>query len=116
MIFTTLARITNPVVGNLGTVTSGTDAGDKFASLIATTLRFLVILGGIIMLLFLIKGAFGWITSEGKPDKLEAARNQIIQAISGMIILAAVVAISSFLGIALGFNFLEINIPTINEI
>jgi len=108
-----LAQLQNPVIqGNLGTDTEG----KALAPLLATVIRFLVVIGGIIMLLFLITGAIAWITAEGKPDKLEKARDQIMQAITGMIILAAVIAIATLIGNILGFDFLNINLPNVNEL
>lgn len=110
MFTNTLAQITNPVIGNLGI---DTKTSDSLADLIATIIRTLVVVGGIIMILYLIIGGITWITAEGKPDKLEKARNQIVQAITGMVILAAVVAISTLIGSLLGLNILDISIPTV---
>jgi UDP-N-acetylmuramyl pentapeptide phosphotransferase/UDP-N-acetylglucosamine-1-phosphate transferase len=114
----TLAQITNPAIGNLGTIGSPAEAGDRFSTLLATALRFMVVFGAILLLIMLVRGSMSWITAEGKPDKLEKARNEIVQSISGMVILAAVVALASFLGYALGLEFLQtlnVSIPGVGN-
>lgn len=108
-----LAQINNPVIGNLGTDTQGVETT---ASLLAIIIRLLVVVGAILMILYLIVGAINWISAEGKPEKLEKARNQIIQAITGMVILAAVIAIAFFIGNIFGLNLLNIDLPTIEDV
>lgn len=108
MIFSALAQITNPVIGELGKPTAGETS---IAKIIATVIRVLVVFGAIMMLLQLFRGATSWITSSGKSENLEKARNEIIHAISGMIILVAVVAIVALLGGIFGIDLLNLNLP-----
>ena len=70
---------------------------------VAMTLAAILVFG------FLIWGAIEWITSAGDKSKMEGARNKIGNAIIGLIILAATVAlfvvVEEFLGIdVLTFN------------
>ncbi len=63
-----------------------------------------IIAAVIVGLLFLIVGALNWITAEGKPDKLENARNTVIHAIVGLVIAVAayviwIAVVKQFLGI-----------------
>src|SRR3990167_3081289 len=103
---TTLALIQNPAVGTLGTggISSG---GSSTTAILGTGIRMLVITATILLVLYLIIGALNWITAEGKPDKLEHARNTVLHAIVGMIVLAASIAITSLIGSALGIQFLR---------
>lgn len=117
---TTLSQhIENPAIPSLGNInlTPGSvTAGGPITLLLGTLIRLMIIVGALIMIIFLVVGAFNWITSEGKPDKLEHARNNVIHAVVGMIILAATVAITSFIGAAFNIPFLQtlnINIPTL---
>jgi len=111
----TLAQITNPVIGNLGIGTEA-QAPTSVAQIIATIIRFFIVIGGILLLFQLIRGGTNWILSEGKPDKLEQAQNEIREAIIGFLILAASIAIVNFLGSIFGLDILSIDIPTVNEL
>lgn len=111
-------QVKNPVIGALGDllILNPVSAASPITAIIGTLIRMLVIIGALIMVLYLIVGALNWITAEGKPDKLEHARNTVIHAIVGMIMLAATVAITSFIGAALHIPFLQtlnITIPTL---
>lgn len=69
---------------------------------------FLTIAGGILFVIWLIVGGYNWMTSEGKPDKLEKARDHIIQAITGLVILIGAYAISAVLGSILGLDIFNL--------
>lgn len=118
MITTVLAQhLQNPVLppalGNVPILPAG---ATPITLILGVVIRLLVVMGGIVMILYLMVGAFNWITAEGKPDKLEHARNTVVHAIVGMVLLAATVAITSLIGGALNIEFLKtlnINIPGI---
>ena len=61
----------------------------------------------VVLVFMLIWGAFDWITSEGDKEKVGKARNKIINAIIGVVILAAAFAIIQVLGVFTGFSFFE---------
>lgn len=61
----------------------------------------------VVLIFMLIWGAFDWITSEGDKEKIDKARNKIISAIIGVVILAAAFAIIQVLGVFTGFQFFE---------
>lgn len=73
----------NTVTPPTGFIT--TDLG----SLISWILNIVFAIGAIIALFYLIWGAFNWITSGGDKGKTADARNRIIAAIVGLILLAA---------------------------
>ncbi|MFH2118380.1 MAG: hypothetical protein ABII10_01440 [Candidatus Paceibacterota bacterium] len=109
------AQLTNPVVeGVLGNDPEGAASGATFTDYFVTLWSALIGLGAIAVLVFLIWGAFEWITSEGDKGKLEKARNRITQAIVGLIILVGSFVILTFISdlfFGESFNILEINIP-----
>lgn len=74
-----------------------TQLGPVIGSII--TLFFIFI--GLAALLFLVIGGFKWITSEGDKTNVEAARNQIVAAVVGLI-----VAFLSYLILNVLLNFL----------
>ncbi|NCN50861.1 MAG: hypothetical protein GW925_00235, partial [Candidatus Pacebacteria bacterium] len=64
-------------------------------------LSLVMLLGALLVFLQLILAGFYWITSGGDKGKVDSARQRLIAAIIGLIILA-----SSFAILTLGLNFL----------
>ena len=56
--------------------------------IIGTLVGFLVVISVIAALIYIILGAFQWITSGGDKAKVESARNHIIAAVVGLVIIA----------------------------
>jgi len=102
--------IRNPALTSDNTIVAVQDS--PLASLIARLWRTIVILGGLLVIIYLVWGALEWITSSGDQQKLESARNKITHAIIGLGILAASFAIVMFLETVFGFSLLEITWPT----
>jgi hypothetical protein len=74
-------------------VANSPDGKGGLTFLITNLLEAALVIAGLLLLLYLIWGAIEWITSEGDTSKLESARNRITQAVIGMIVLSAVIAI-----------------------
>ncbi len=74
------------------------------------TLAFAIAL--LIVLVMLIWGSFEWITSGGDKEAVAKARSRIINALIGLAILAIAFALTRLAGQFLGFNLLDITIPT----
>ncbi len=74
-----------------------------FGALISKYLGVVMTGAALLLLLYLVWGSIEWITSEGDKGKLEKARSKITQAIIGIIVLAASLAVfnlvQNFLGI-----------------
>jgi hypothetical protein len=58
-------------------------------TLFNTILTYLLIIGALVAIIFLIWGGIKWITSGGDKAKVESARNTIIGAIIGLIVVFA---------------------------
>lgn len=87
-----------------------TDFGKLFSGAVA----LLLLVAFILAFFFLILGGISWLTSGGDKAAVEAARNKIISAIIGLVIVAAVWALFQLVGGAIGFNILSgFNIPTL---
>lgn len=76
-------------------------------SLINAILNFIMIIGAVLVLLYLILGGIEWITSGGDKTKTEGAMNKITSAVIGLIILAASFAILTLVLNFLGFSSLS---------
>jgi hypothetical protein len=77
-----------------------TAAGDRFASdpgsLIASLIYFVFVVAVILALGFLVWGGIKWLTSGGDKDSVAGARNTIIAAIIGLVIIFLAYAILNF--------------------
>lgn len=94
----------NPNEGDFDTVSA-----NPLGRLIATLWQTMVVLGGLLVLMNLVWGAFNWISASGDEKKIEDARNKITHAVIGMTILAASYAIMKFLEGVFGFSLININ-------
>ena len=108
-----LAQLTNPVIPPLigagGTQKGGTALGMLLGNIIGA----LIIVAFVLAIIFLLTGAFHWITSGGDKANLENARNKIIHAIVGLIVMASVWAIMTIVSQFLGISFPDLKIPSI---
>lgn len=66
-------------------------------------------IGLIGFIIYFILGAINWILSKGDKMKLENARNQIMHAFIGVIILISVYAVIKLIEIAFGLDILNLD-------
>lgn len=93
---------------SIGTVTVPAKGfATNLGGVISSLLSIVMALAALAVFLYLILGAFEWITSGGDKGKTESARNKITAAIIGLIVLAAAYAILMLLLQILGFDNLE---------
>ncbi len=94
------------VPGTSGFDTSNHGAG--FGAWLSSLMSLAMALASLLVLFYLLWGAFEWITSSGDKGKLEKARQRMTGAVTGMIVLSAVtslfILIQQFLGIQI-FTF-----------
>lgn len=62
-------------------------------------------IAAIVLIVMILMGAFGWMTSGGDKEKLAAAQKRIIHAIIGIILFGVAFAIIQVLGTFTGFQF-----------
>ena len=94
----------------VGFVQANTDVSNSSALLghfISTILQGVMVISLLIVLTFLVWGAVEYMSSGGEKSKLETARNKITGAITGLIILASVLAIFFFVQDMLGVHILS---------
>ncbi len=63
------------------------------STLLTFIIRFFFVAAGLAALLYLLLGAFSWVTSGGQKENVEKARDKIQAAIVGLILIVAVLAI-----------------------
>ncbi len=91
----------------LPTAKTGVEHNQQFANIIGSLLSAVMVIALILVLLYLVWGAIGWITAGGDSSKVNEARNKMVQAVIGIIVLAATLAIFSFVQYFLGVEALK---------
>lgn len=83
-------------------------SGSTFPEWLSRIAGGVMVIGALLVLIYLLWGGIAWITAAGDSNKVSAARDKITQAIIGLIVLAASLAIfmlvQSFLGVKI-LNF-----------
>lgn len=79
--------------------------------LIASALQIIFIAAALAVLIYLVIGAFKWITSGGDKDAIGKARGSIVNALIGLFLLALAFFITVLVGQIVGVDIL--NLPTI---
>lgn len=76
----------------------------SIGNIVSNFVRIMYIAGGLAVLVFLLWGAFDWITSGGDKEKIAGARRKIINALIGMALLALSAFIVTLSGQIVGFD------------
>lgn len=69
----------------------------SFSDVLTFLIRTIFIIGGLTALLYLLLGAFAWITSGGNKENVDKAREKIQAAIIGLILILVVLAVVALL-------------------
>src|SRR3990167_3992325 len=97
----------------------GNDPVQGLGNLIAFFIQIILFIGGLAALLYLLWGAFDWVSSQGEKEKLAKAQNKMTSAVIGLLLMVAAFTIFSFvMGTVLGGKFgiggdLQITLPQI---
>jgi uncharacterized protein YacL len=76
---------------------------------------FFIVLAIIIALMYLLYGGVKWIMSRGEKTEVEAARNHIMAAIIGLIVVFLAIFIVSIILKVFGLDITNLTIPTLNN-
>jgi len=105
-------RNTKVTFGGAGVDPTQRSVGD----VISNALMIVFIAAGLAVLIYLIIGAFKWITSGGDKDAIAKARGTIVNALIGLAILALAFFVVVLFGQILNINILEFGaLPTLND-
>lgn len=118
----TPSSVVNPCLNADGTaLSSGIAAtlcslgGPNIGQTVRNVIVFFVILAVVIALMYLLYGGVKWITSKGEKAEVESARNHIMAAIVGLIVVLLAVFIISIVLTAFGLNFSNLVLPNIGS-
>lgn len=73
--------------------------------LLSNIIQLFYSVAAVVLIFMLLWGAYDWITSEGNKEKIESARNKIINAVIGTLLFAVAFAAIKVLGQFTGFKF-----------
>jgi hypothetical protein len=79
----------------------------NIGELISFLLKLVMIVAILLILLAFITAGFEWITSGGDKGKTESARNRIVAAFVGVLILSAAYALTLLVAYVLGFDSID---------
>lgn len=85
------------------------------SALISGLIGFFILIAAVIAFIYLLIGGIQWMSSGGDKAAIETARNRIIQAVIGLIIIASVWAILTLLFPVVGLTFPKIQFPNIGQ-
>jgi len=107
--------IVNPVIpsnlGSGGNATGPSAVGEIISGFVGAFLIFAFFAA----VFYLLLGGFTWITSGGDKAKLQASRDEITNAIIGLIVVGAAWAVMTLVGGFLGIEFPNLVFPTIGQ-
>lgn len=89
--------------------------GENIGNTIRNVVVFFVILAFVIALIYLLYGGIKWITSRGEKTEVESARNHIIAAILGLIIVILAVFLVSIVLAIFDIQFTDLKLPVITS-
>lgn len=88
----------------------------SIGTLIASALQIVFIAAALAVLIYLVIGAFKWITSGGDKDAIGKARGTIVNALIGLFLLALAFFITVLVGQIVGINIIDLpTIPRLGE-
>ncbi|MBF8250238.1 MAG: conserved rane protein of unknown function, partial [Candidatus Levybacteria bacterium] len=87
--------------------------GSNIGGTIQGVVVFFIILAVVIALMYLLYGGVKWITSRGDKTEVESARNHIMAAIIGLIVVILAVFILTIVLQAFGISLSALKIPVI---
>ena len=115
-----LGGISPPPAMNVG----GNDPVQGLGKFIGFGIQMFILVAGLFMLVYLLWGAFDWISSSGEKEKITKAQNKITNALIGIVLVFVVLVVFNLLaGNILGIivvdpnnpNGFQIKLPTLGE-
>jgi len=106
----TYAQIKNPALGNDLQKLNGVSFFDR---LIPSLISIGFIVGIIVFVYIFISGAISWMTSGGDKGQTETARNKLMQALVGIVILFSLFAIIKLIETFFDLDLMSINITSL---
>jgi len=87
----------------------------NFGNIVGSAIQLVFVIAVVAALFYLVYGGFRWLISTGDKAKVTEAREHIIAAIIGLVVVfLAYFIINIILGFFIGTSITNLNIPTLN--
>lgn len=86
---------------------TGTGALTNMETMISNVLGIATVIATIIFIVYFVLAAITWITSGGDTNKVQKARDQIIQGVLGLVILVLMYSLVGLIGTIFGLQILR---------
>lgn len=106
-----LSQVINPVIKNGLGNPSGRGAAIA-STLISNLITVGFIIGVLVFFIYFIMGAIHWITSAGDKGKAQTARDQLTQAVFGLVTLFLLFVVLNIIHLIFGIDLMRLEIPT----
>ncbi len=97
-----------------GRPSQGINPGTDPRVIITNAITIVFVVAVLAVLVFLIWGAFEWITSGGEKEAVKKAQGRITNALIGLAILALAFIIARIVGAVLGIDFANLTLPRLD--
>jgi len=97
----------NPLPSTYEPTAGDEGAASAITKIFSNALAIFTLAAGIMFLIYFVLAALAWITSSGKPEKVQEAQNRMINAVIGLIAVVATYTIAYVVGKVLGFDLLN---------
>ncbi len=81
--------------------------GTTMERIFSTLLGLFTVVAGLMLIIYFVLGAMGWLTAGGDQEKLKKAQQQITNAVMGLILVVAAYSVIFALGKVLGLEILN---------
>lgn len=98
-----------------GRPAQGINPGTDPRIIITNAITIVFVVAVLAVLVFLIWGAFKWITSGGDKEAIKGARGMIVNALIGLAVLALAFVIARVVGAVLGIDFANLTLPRLDQ-
>jgi hypothetical protein len=105
----TANTVTIDLAGQAQTQGLGYSGPNGLSEFLGVILNAIIIIGSVAVFFFFIMGGIQWITAGGEKSKVESARNMMMQAVIGFVVLASSIAIFKLIQSIFGLTVFTFN-------
>jgi len=105
-------KLENPVLDGFLKGAGVDEAPDAFGSVLRTFIEILILVGIIAFIFHFLLGGIKWITSQGEEGKVKEARDQVTQALIGLVIVFVAFAIAKLIEVVFGVDIQNLSVPS----
>ncbi len=87
----------------------------SLSTILAGIVTWFILGAAFLAFIYLISGGILWMSSGGDKTQIETARNRMVQALVGLVVVASVWAIINLLFPVLGLSFSTLSLPSIGR-